>query len=97
MKKYFVSIAICVLCFFAIGIVAANAQVVYGIKHPPSGSSAPFKAYIYEIDLSTSTCGVTQIAVPELPTKPSASWNGNAYDIVNDRYYFSQFDNSPKT
>ena len=91
MKKCFVLIGISLVSTFAIGAVAANAQVVYGIKHPPAGSET---AYIYEINLET--CVPTIMADPTLTTIPTASWNGNAYDMVNDRYYFSQFDNYPK-
>jgi len=94
MKKGLVFIAFFVACVFALGAVAADAQIIYGIKHPPAGSKT---ASIYKIDLSTSPCGLTLMASPTLSAAPTASWNGNAYDIMNDRYYFTQFDNTPKT
>jgi len=91
MKKHFVLITIFLTCVFALGAVASEAQVIYGIKHPKGSTTAN----IYEID--ADTCVNTLMATPTLSQAPTASWNGNAYDIVNDRYYFSQFDNTPKT
>jgi len=92
MKKLFVLITMFMVCTFALGAVTSDAQVIYGIKHPPAGSKI---AHIYEIDVDG--CGLYEMASPELDAAPTASWNGNAYDIVNDRYYFSQFNNTPKT
>ena len=92
MKKYFILIAICLACAFALGTVAANAAVIYGVKHPPGGQ----QVQLYKIDLSTNPCTTILVATASDAAIANASYNGNAYDVVNDRYYFSAFNNSPK-
>jgi hypothetical protein len=89
MKKCFVLIALFVVCVFALGAVAADAAVIYGIQHHNSAT-----ANIYKIDMNT--CDRTLMASTTLNQAPGSSWNGNAYDIVNDRYYFTQFDDQDR-
>lgn len=82
-------------CIFAFGVVSAQAEIIYGIKNPPAGGPAE----IYKIDLSTDPCTLTLMATYTLPSDvpiPTASYNGNGYDAVNDRYYFSTYDNKPR-
>ena len=86
LRKYFVFIAICLACVFALGTVSANAEFIYGVKNPPGGSQAE----IYKIDFST--CTATKVATSNEASVPDYSWNGNAYDVVHDRYYFTSFD-----
>jgi len=82
-------------CIFAFGVISAQAGIIYGIKHPPIGAPAE----IYKIDLSTDSCIITLMATASGGGVPvaSSSYNGNGYDVINDRYYFSCFDNSPRT
>lgn len=94
MKKHFVLITICLACAFALGAVASEAQVIYGIKHSKGSTTAGI--YKIEYKIETDSCVQTPMASPILSQAPTASWNGKAYDLVNDRYYFSQFDNYPK-
>lgn len=90
MKKATVIFTMLVALTFILGPNLVNAATIYGVKHPPARQSAE----IYKIDLGADTCTTELVATSSDPTVASSSYNGNAYDFVNDRYYYTCFNNS---
>ena len=90
MKKFIICMAIGIFLMF--GIVSADAARLLGTQMPTSGINGAY-ARIYEID--PNTCTSSLIVQHYLPPSPS-NWNGNAYDALNDLFYFAKWngDNS---
>lgn len=92
MKKNIILFSIVFIAAMVIGPIFAGAGTLYGVKHPPSGEPVE----VYEIDLSADPATFTLITEGSGTPIASSSYNGAAYDAVNDRFYFTLFNNTPR-
>jgi len=99
MKKKILAIVLSTVLALSLGLVlatpvsAADPIIIYGTLRDTTGTNS---GDVYEIDVanytSTELVDISTISVtPSIYTDKSASPNGNAFDVANQRFYFASF------